>query len=80
MPRSSGGAYTPNYGNGRPITQDMIDQVRAVYETAEDRLLDLVEDACPSGHSLVQHRDRRPPWCPHCRRTKYGVPIDVAPR
>jgi hypothetical protein len=36
------------------------------------QLADDVDKACPGTHTLIQHRDRNPPWCPHCRRTRYG--------
>lgn len=27
---------------------------------------------CPGPHTLVQHRDARPPWCPRCGRDAEG--------
>lgn len=38
------------------------------------RLEEFLRVMCPGGsdHEYVQHRDRRPAWCPHCHRTTSG--------
>lgn len=35
-------------------------------------LRNAVRQACYRDHETRQHRDRQPPWCPHCGRTDRG--------
>lgn len=56
-----------------------LDAARFAYEEA---LLDLhaaVLAACPGDHHVIQHRDGKPPWCPHCGRNSTGTPIKERP-
>lgn len=54
-----------------------IDTARAAYHAALERLHAAVLDACPGGsdHRVIQHRDGKPPWCPHCGRNSTGTQI-----
>lgn len=52
-----------------------LDYLRIEVEVAEDRLLISVASKCPGDHKVVQHRDRQPPWCPHCGRNDRGERI-----
>ena len=52
--------------------QATIDRLRTAAAEARDRLTEAIIDACPGEHSTIQHRDMRPPWCPHCGRNDYG--------
>ena len=49
-----------------------IDSLRKTAAKARRRLTAAIIDACPGEHSTIQHRDMRPPWCPHCGRDDYG--------
>ena len=59
--------------------QKALDCEREQVEGAEARLYFSVVDACAKGnpweHRVVQHRDGKPPWCPHCGRTDRGERI-----
>lgn len=44
---------------------------RALAEMAD--LERAVAKACPGPHAPVQHRDRKPPWCPACGRDAMGT-------
>lgn len=54
-----------------------LDAARVAYHTALEHLHDAVLDACPGGsdHHVIQHRDGKPPWCPHCGRNSTGTQI-----
>lgn len=52
-----------------------LDYLRVEVEVIEHRLLESVRSKCPGEHKVVQHRDRQPPWCPHCGRTERGERI-----
>lgn len=60
--------------------QASFDQRRAAISALSLQLAADVASACPGTHVLVQHRDQRPPWCPACRRSRYGwnAPDDPA--
>lgn len=55
--------------------QQGIDDQRDRVDLFEVSLRVMVRDSCPGDHKTVQHRDKRPPWCPHCGRTDRGVRI-----
>ena len=55
--------------------QESIDFQRERLDLYEAALQGRVRDACPGDHKTVQHRDRKPPWCPHCGRTERGERI-----
>lgn len=55
--------------------QQYIDQWREQVDLYETALRAAVRGSCPGDHKGVQHRDRKPPWCPHCGRTDRGVRI-----
>lgn len=44
---------------------------------ARTALADALARLCPGGddHGFVQHRDRRPPWCPLCHYTQWGAAV-----
>ena len=52
--------------------QANIDSLRKAAAVARNALTDAIIDACPGEHETKQHRDMRPPWCPHCGRNDYG--------
>ena len=52
-----------------------IDLTREEADGAEADLRLKVAHFCPGDHRAVQHRDRQPPWCPHCGRTDRGERI-----
>lgn len=59
------------------LDQKHLDDQREALAAAEYDLFLAVQRACPAGpdHLPVQHRDRKPPWCKHCRRTSLGEQI-----
>lgn len=55
------------------------DVIARATEAVHEARLDLevaIRKACPQPHRFVQHRDKRPPWCPACRYTADGERID----
>lgn len=58
-----------------------LDTARDAYHKALAELHVAVRAACPGGsdHHVIQHRDRKPPWCPHCGRNSIGTPIKEMP-
>jgi hypothetical protein len=58
------------------VTPDSEIQIGArVVAVAAARLEELIARHCPGPHGYVQHRDRKPPWCPACRYTAAGALI-----
>lgn len=59
--------------------QKEIDRLAGIISEARVALMSLLIRAFPEPqrHEFRQHRDRRPPWCPCCRRTATGM---VVPR
>lgn len=55
--------------------QDHLDYLRELADGADASLFFAVIDACPGDHVIVQHRDRKAPWCRHCGRTARGVRV-----
>lgn len=53
--------------------EDRLFSLRRTADIAAKDLHDAVIAACPGPHEPVQHRDRKPPWCPKCGRTNRGV-------
>lgn len=58
--------------------QKHLDYLRDEADGADARLYFAVVAACDGDHKTAQHRDRRPPWCPHCGRTDRGVKVKDA--
>ena len=58
-----------------------IDDARNEYHDALAILHEEVRKACPGGsdHHVIQHRDGKPPWCPHCGRSTIGTQIREKP-
>ena len=58
-----------------------IETARAAYHDALAKVHAAVIAACPGGsdHRVVQHRDGKPPWCPHCGRNSTGTQIKERP-
>ena len=54
-----------------------LDDSRDRYHDALARVHAAVIAACPGGsdHHVIQHRDGKPPWCPHCGRNSTGTQI-----
>jgi len=42
---------------------------------AQGALTTAILQHCPN-HAPVQHRDGKPPWCPHCQLTSQGAVVD----
>ena len=72
------------HGTGREAGEDDeqrgLDELRGAVTEAMYRLTLAVNDACPSHHAPVQHRDGLLPWCPHCGRTALGERMKVIER
>lgn len=58
-----------------------LDTARAAYHDALEKVHTAVIAACPGGsdHHVIQHRDGKPPWCPHCGRNSTGTQIRETP-
>lgn len=61
----------------REYAEDLIKRLAADAGAAKDTLVGALAALCPGGadHEFAQHRDRKPPWCPHCRYTEWGVKV-----
>ncbi len=57
------------------MNEQDIREARETYLEAQRYLEHVIEEMCPAedGHNPVQHRDRNPPWCAKCGRTKNGT-------
>lgn len=57
--------------------QQRLAAARTAYHAALAKVHDAVITACPKpeDHHVVQHRDGKPPWCPHCGRNALGTQI-----
>ena len=58
-----------------------LETARAAYHDALAAVHAAVIAACPGGsdHHVIQHRDGKPPWCPHCGRNSTGTQIKERP-
>jgi hypothetical protein len=65
------GIYTPKRTDLTPM-HDAIALLSADIRRSQESLAALLLAVCPGPHRLVQHRDRRPPWCKACRYTSDG--------
>jgi hypothetical protein len=52
---------------------EVLSELRSQLDSAQTRLAHYVSLLCPGPHRLIQHRDRRPPWCPECGRDNRGI-------
>lgn len=53
-----------------------LDAARQAYFAALTQLHAALVDACRTdNHHVIQHRDGKPPWCPHCGRNSTGTQI-----
>jgi hypothetical protein len=53
-------------------TSDDIDRAADGLRDALELVHQLMREACPGPHRVMQHRDNRPPWCRYCRRLSDG--------
>ena len=65
----------------QPKTSVELDDARDRYHEALLAVHSAVIAACPRGsdHHVIQHRDGKPPWCPHCGRNSTGTQIKETP-
>lgn len=75
---------------GNPLASGLLRLMKDAQLIEPERMLDRIADlaklvaaasSTPPGcddHRLMQHRDRLPPWCPTCRRTRWGLTLQQA--
>lgn len=65
--------------HGESERGNRLDAAREAYFAALNQLQAALADICGTDdHHVVQHRDGKPPWCPHCGRNSTGTQIKDA--